>query len=163
MAFLRNVKILKNSNQFDFVKSHNYFYFMGKCGIYRVAISNALFNYRPNTSLFNLYLRKLELGFRGISDGYFVELYLYGIGYRAWIISNKLYLQLGYNNIICYVIRENFIIKARKNKIVMFNYEKQQLNEQAKLLYLCKVPDVYRGKGVRFKDQVIKFKAGKQR
>jgi len=83
MSFLKQLKLLKNSQQFEIIKSSDYFYFISKFGVYRASTANILWSYRPHTGQFNLYLKKLELGLRGICDGYFSELYLYGIGYRA--------------------------------------------------------------------------------
>jgi large subunit ribosomal protein L6 len=72
-------------------------------------------------------------------------------------------MQLGFNNIIKYDIPKIVQVKARKNKVIIFSIEKCVLSEQVMLLRSCRFPDVYRGKGIRLKNEFLKFKTGKQR
>jgi ribosomal protein L6P/L9E len=147
---------------------NNFIFFISKYGLYKFFINLKLKNtifFKKNIFLFNLIISELEQAFFGIAFNYHKKLFLHGVGYRAWVKTfenNVLYLQLGYNNLFFYLF-DNFSIKARKNKILIFGINNMHLSLSSHILRKCRIPDVYRGKGVRFKGEKILYKIGKQR
>ena len=102
----------------------------------------------------------------GVSDGYKAELELVGVGYKATSQGNVLELSLGYSHNIFVVLPNEVSVKTvtekGKNPIVTLECIDKQLIGQvsAKIRSLRKV-EPYKGKGIRFVDEVVRRKAGK--
>lgn len=97
--------------------------------------------------------------------GYFSVLHVKGIGFKVYYYSklNALYFSLGYNHLVKYRLADNILVKVRKQYILMFSYNKQDLGTTICQIRRLRYPDVYRGKGIRFRFQSMNFKPGKQR
>jgi len=123
-----------------------------------------------NVNNFDLFIEKDKLSFfynnikklfRSVSNGWFLELNLNGIGYKAFKLDNKIAFDLGYSNLIVYKPTELLKIKNLKNKILLFSLNKEYLNNVAINLKNYSVPDKYKGKGILFKNEVLKLKKKK--
>ncbi|MBX9853282.1 MAG: 50S ribosomal protein L6, partial [Cytophagaceae bacterium] len=103
---------------------------------------------------------------KGVSEGYKAELELVGVGYKANATGNILELSLGYSHNIFVALPKEVSVKAvtdkGKNPIVTLESIDKQLIGQvaAKIRSLRKV-EPYKGKGIRFVDEVVRRKAGK--
>jgi len=102
---------------------------------------------------------------RDLGVGRFVVLHVKGIGFKVYYNKHNhaLYLLLGYNHITKFLLPSSIIIKVRKQYILMFSYDSSSLGKYVSLLCSLRTPDPYRGKGIRYRYQIIKFKPGKQR
>lgn len=102
---------------------------------------------------------------RGVSEGFVKELSLVGTGYRADQAGKNINLALGYSHPIDYIVPEG--VKAtvvKENRDVFIKLEsadKQLLGQVAAQIRSLRAPEPYKGKGVRYKDEVVKTKAGK--
>ena len=102
---------------------------------------------------------------KGVSEGFVKELSLIGTGYRADQVGNNINLALGYSHTIDYAVPEG--VKAtvvKENRDVFIRLEssdKQLLGQVAAQIRSLRAPEPYKGKGVRYKDEVVKTKAGK--
>jgi ribosomal protein L6P/L9E len=168
MAF-QSLRITKVNNLLIQICIFNTFvFFISRNGLYKFFISLKIKEnifFQKNIFIFNLIISNLDQAFFGIVFNYHKKLFLHGVGYRAWVKNFEvdiLYLQLGYNNLFFYFF-DNLVIKARKNKILIFGINKVHLSSSSYLLKKCRIPDVYRGKGVRFKGEKLLYKIGKQR
>ncbi len=104
------------------------------------------------------FFNKIKSIFKSVTTGYFVELTLNGIGYKCFKMQDKIALDVGYSNLIIYKPTSKLKIKNLKNKIVLFSIDKEYLNKVTILLKNYAKPDSYKGKGLLFKNEIIKLK-----
>ena len=102
----------------------------------------------------------------GVSEGFTKELELVGVGYRASNQGQKLDLALGFShNIVLEVAPEvklETISEKGKNPIVkLTSFDKQLIGQIAAKIRGFRKPEPYKGKGVRYSDEVVRRKAGK--
>ncbi|CAI8230874.1 MAG: 50S ribosomal protein L6 [Arcobacter lacus] len=97
----------------------------------------------------------------GLSTGFKKSLEINGVGYRAAVKGNVLELQLGYSHPINFEIAEGLKISVEKNIIHVEGADKQQVGQAAAIIRGFRKPEPYKGKGVKYTDEVIIRKAGK--
>jgi large subunit ribosomal protein L6 len=97
----------------------------------------------------------------GLDKGFKKSLEINGVGYRAQVNGKTLELQLGYSHPINYEIPEGIDIKVEKNIIHVSGTDKQQVGQVAAVIRGFRPPEPYKGKGVKYTDEVIIRKAGK--
>ncbi len=97
----------------------------------------------------------------GVSKGFTVELEIHGIGYRAAMKGKTLELQLGYSHPIIYEPPADIQITVDGNTIKVSGIDKQKVGQVAAEIREFRKPDAYKGKGIRYKDEVLKLKPGK--
>ncbi|HHG75394.1 50S ribosomal protein L6 [Persephonella sp.] len=98
---------------------------------------------------------------KGVTEGFTVELEIVGIGYRAAMKGKSLELQLGYSHPIVYEPPEGIQITVEGNIIKVSGIDKQKVGQVAAEIRDFRKPDPYKGKGIRYKGEVLKLKAGK--
>ena len=102
----------------------------------------------------------------GVSEGYTKELELIGVGYRAENQGQLLTLSLGYSHPVMFAIPdevklETVVEKGKPPTIVLTSADKQLLGQIAAKIRKFRKPEPYKGKGIRFKGEEIRRKAGK--
>jgi len=97
----------------------------------------------------------------GLDKGYSKSLEINGVGYRAAVQGKVLNLQLGHSHPIDYNIPEGLEIKVEKNIIIISGTDKQAVGQTAAEIRAFRPPEPYKGKGVKYTDEVIIRKAGK--
>ena len=97
----------------------------------------------------------------GLSEGFKKSLEINGVGYRAAVKGKILELQLGYSHPINFEIPEGIEITVEKNIITVKGNNKQQVGQVAADIRSFRKPEPYKGKGVKYTDEVIIRKAGK--
>ncbi|MDR2904706.1 MAG: 50S ribosomal protein L6 [Helicobacteraceae bacterium] len=98
----------------------------------------------------------------GLSAGFEKKLEITGVGYRAAVKGNVLELLLGYSHPINYAIPKDIEIAVDKNVSVSIKgVDKQVVGQVAAEIRAFRSPEPYKGKGVRYVDEVILRKAGK--
>lgn len=101
----------------------------------------------------------------GVSQGFEKELSLIGVGYRADAAGKVLNLALGYSHPIDFPLPDGVkgsVIKDGRDIFVKLeSADKQLLGQVAAKLRSLREPEPYKGKGVRYKEEVVKLKAGK--
>jgi large subunit ribosomal protein L6 len=98
----------------------------------------------------------------GVSKGFSKNLEIIGVGYRAQVENNKLTMQLGYSHPVVIEPPEGIEIKVEGNtKLTVFGADKQLVGAVAADIRDRRPPEVYKGKGIRYKDEYIRKKAGK--
>lgn len=121
---------------------------------------------KRHKALHGLYRSLINNMVKGVSEGYKIDLELVGVGFKANAVGNVLELSLGYSHNIFMALPTEIAAKAvtekGKNPIVTLEGIDKQLIGQvaAKIRSLRKV-EPYKGKGVRFVDEVVRRKAGK--
>ncbi len=97
----------------------------------------------------------------GLTKGFAKSLEINGVGYRAAVKGKVLELQLGYSHPINFDIPEGIEITVEKNLIHVKGSSKQQVGQTAAIIRGYRKPEPYKGKGVKYTDEVIVRKAGK--
>jgi large subunit ribosomal protein L6 len=100
----------------------------------------------------------------GVSEGFTRELELQGVGYRAKVEGKKLILTVGYSHPVEMIIPEGLAAEVGKKQdnIIITGIDKQRVGEWAAVIRRVRPPEPYKGKGIRYKDEFIKIKAGKK-
>jgi large subunit ribosomal protein L6 len=114
-------------------------------GLYRTLISNMIF---------------------GVNEGYVKELELVGVGYRASNSGQLLELTLGYSHPIYFYVPDEVKVttameKGKSPAVRLESFDKQLIGQVAAKIRAFRKPEPYKGKGIRFKGEDIRRKAGK--
>lgn len=97
----------------------------------------------------------------GVSVGFTRKLEINGVGYRAALSGNKLNLNLGYSHPIEFVLPEGISATVEANVITLTGINNELLGDTAYKIRKFRVPEPYKGKGVKYAEEVIRRKAGK--
>ena len=97
----------------------------------------------------------------GLDKGFKKSLEINGVGYRAAVQGKTLNLQLGFSHPIEYTIPEGVEVSVEKNLIHISGTDKQTIGQVAAEIRSFRPPEPYKGKGVKYTDEVIVRKAGK--
>ena len=97
----------------------------------------------------------------GVSEGFTKTLEINGVGYRATKAGNKVTFNLGYSHPIELVEPEGITIDVKDNTISVKGADKQKVGETAAKIRSLRVPDVYKGKGIKYSDEHLIIKEGK--
>ena len=98
----------------------------------------------------------------GVTEGFKKELEINGVGYRAQLQGKTLALSLGYSHPVEYVAPEGITIEVpAPNKIIVSGANKEVVGETAAKIREYRLPEPYKGKGIKYIDEVIRRKEGK--
>ena len=97
----------------------------------------------------------------GVSEGYTKTLEVNGVGYRAAKAGKKLTLNLGYSHPVEMEDPEGIETKVDGNKIVVSGISKETVGQYAAEIRDKRRPEPYKGKGIKYADEVIRRKVGK--
>jgi large subunit ribosomal protein L6 len=100
---------------------------------------------------------------RGVSEGFKRELDIIGVGYRAEVKAREVVFQLGYSHPVRFAIPEGIeiAIDAKTGHITITGIDKQRVGQTAAEIRSLREPDPYKGKGIKYSDEIIRRKAGK--
>ena len=98
----------------------------------------------------------------GVSNGFTRSLELVGIGYRANVAGSKLTINIGYSHPVIFDIEQGVTIECKTpTEIVVTGIDKQRVGEWAANIRAVRKPEPYKGKGIRYKGEVVRRKEGK--
>ncbi|MBC7922193.1 MAG: 50S ribosomal protein L6 [Ferruginibacter sp.] len=102
----------------------------------------------------------------GVSNGYKLELEIIGVGFKATATNNILELNLGYSHNIYLAVPKEVSVAAVNEKgknptVVLQGIDKQLLGQIAAKIRSLRKVEPYKGKGIRFVNEVVRRKAGK--
>ena len=97
----------------------------------------------------------------GVSEGFSKELQINGVGYKATKQGNKVVFNLGYSHPIEMVEPEGITIDVKDNQVIVQGADKQLVGETAAKIRSLRVPDVYKGKGIKYAGEHLIIKEGK--
>ncbi|HPH23264.1 MAG TPA: 50S ribosomal protein L6 [Chitinophagaceae bacterium] len=117
-------------------------------------------------AMHGLYRSLLSNTVKGVTDGYKKDLELVGVGFKAANTGNVLDLALGYSHNIIFEIpselKVNTVTEKGKNPLISLEgSDKQLLGQVAAKLRSLRKPEPYKGKGVKYTDEILRRKAGK--
>ncbi|MCP4041120.1 MAG: 50S ribosomal protein L6 [Gammaproteobacteria bacterium] len=100
---------------------------------------------------------------QGVGKGFEKRLALIGIGYRAQAKGKKLNLTLGFSHPVAYPVPEGIQIETPSNtEIVVKGFSKQQVGQVAAEIRSFRSPEPYKGKGIRYVDEMVVRKEAKK-
>ena len=98
----------------------------------------------------------------GVSQGYSKSLVINGVGYRAEVKGESLMLNLGFSNTIEYQVADGLTVTCEgTTKIIVSGIDKQKVGQASAEIRSIRPPEPYKGKGIRYENEVIKRKVGK--
>ena len=144
-AIDRDISVEVKDNEINLTRSTDQIRHRAMHGLYRSLVSNLV---------------------KGVTDGYKKDLELVGVGYKAANTGNVLDLSLGYSHNIIFEIPKELkvtteTLKGQNPKIMLEGIDKQLLGQVAAKLRSLRKPEPYKGKGVKYTDEVVRRKAGK--
>jgi len=98
---------------------------------------------------------------KGVTEGHEKTLELVGVGYRAAKQGENLVLNVGYSHPVVIAQTPGIEIETKENKIIVSGADKILVGETAAKIRRVRPPEPYKGKGIKYADEVIRRKAGK--
>jgi large subunit ribosomal protein L6 len=100
----------------------------------------------------------------GVSNGFEKKLLLNGVGYRAQAQGTKLNLTLGFSHPVAYEMPEGISVETpSQTEIIVKGVDKQLIGQVAANIRAYRPPEPYKGKGVRYADEVVRRKEAKKK
>jgi len=116
-------------------------------------------------ALYSSFFRSFQKALIGVNFAFVVRLAFVGVGFRVESIENRiLKLKLGFSHFI--YINVPFyitIFSPKKTLLVLKSFDQQLLKEFSSKICSFKIPDAYKGKGIIYKNQILKLKEGKKK
>jgi large subunit ribosomal protein L6 len=102
---------------------------------------------------------------KGVAEGYEKQLELHGTGYRAEVKGTAIHISLGFSHPVVYPIPKGLAVDVPKDSkgqlVILQGADKEVVGQTAATLRALRPPEPYGGKGVRYKGERIREKAGK--
>ena len=117
---------------------------------------------KDNRALHGLTRTLIANMIEGVSNGFKKELEIVGIGYRCSVEGGTLVLNVGYSHQVRLTPPEGVTVEApAPNKIIVNGYDKQKVGQFAAEVRGVRPPEPYKGKGIKYIDEVVRRKEGK--
>jgi large subunit ribosomal protein L6 len=116
---------------------------------------------RENRAKHGLMRAHLANMVKGVTDGWTRELEINGVGYRAEVGGDTLTMALGYSHPVVFKLPKGVGAKVDKNRIILTGADRDLLGQTAAKVRELRPPEPYKGKGVKYVEEVIKKKVGK--
>ena len=102
----------------------------------------------------------------GVTEGYSKRLEIHGVGFRAEVQGQQLTLQIGYSHPVVFKAPEGIDLVMEdapgiQGRIIVNGIDKQKVGQVAADIRKSRTPDPYKGKGIRYEGESIRWKAGK--
>ena len=117
-------------------------------------------NYRQK-AMWGLYRSLINNMVIGVTEGFEKKLEINGVGYKAALSGKKLVLNVGYSHPVDFALPEGITCSVDGNVITVNGISKQQVGEVAANIRKVRKPEPYKGKGIKYIDEIIRRKVGK--
>ena len=123
-------------------------------------------DHKDHRSKHGLYRALVQNMVLGVSEGWKRELELHGVGFRATASGQMLELVIGYSHAVAISLPQDIKVSANTEKgkapvVTLESHDKQLIGQVAAKIRALRKPEPYKGKGIRYKDEYIRRKAGK--
>ena len=116
---------------------------------------------RQNRAKHGLMRAHLANMVKGVTDGWTRELEINGVGYRAEVAGDTINMALGYSHPVVFKLPKGVTAKVEKNRVTLASADRDLVGQIAAKLRELRPPEPYKGKGVKYVEEVIKRKVGK--
>ena len=119
-------------------------------------------NAKQTNAYHGLYRSLLNNMVKGVTEGFTKTLVITGVGYRAEVKGKELVMNLGYSSDYIAIIPEGLTVVATPDgKLTISGIDKQLVGEFSSQIRKLRKPEPYKGKGIRYDNEVIRRKVGK--
>ncbi|PLX27518.1 50S ribosomal protein L6 [Candidatus Parcubacteria bacterium] len=126
-----------------------------------VSVSVAKPDNKKERSFWGLYRSLVNNMITGVTEGYEKKLEVNGVGYRVAASGKKLNLNLGFSHPVEFELPEGITAAVEGNIITISGFDKQLVGETAARIRKLRKPEPYKGKGIKYIDEIIQRKEGK--
>jgi len=116
---------------------------------------------KKEKALWGLYRSLVNNMVIGVNEGFEKKLEINGVGYRATLSGEKIVLNIGYSHPVEYNLPAGVSANIEGNVITVSGIDKQLVGEVAAQIRKIRKPEPYKGKGIKYVDEVIRRKVGK--
>lgn len=132
-------------------------------GVITLSRKSEVADHRSKHGLYRALIQNMVIG---VSEGYKKELELVGVGYRATTKGQILEMIIGYSHPVAFEIPSEIKVSAATEKgqaplVTLESHDKQLVGQVAAKIRSLRKPEPYKGKGIKYKDEYIRRKAGK--
>ena len=113
-------------------------------------------------ALWGTYAAHLNNMIKGVNTAFEKKLIIEGVGYKVDVQGNKVVLNVGYSHTVEMVAPEGIELKVEKNTLTIKGINKDVVGEFAANVRQVRKPEPYKGKGIRYSDEVVRRKQGKK-
>ncbi len=119
-------------------------------------------NDKFSKSLWGTYASHIKNMIKGVETPYQKKLILEGVGYKSEVKGKEFVFALGFSHPVVVSIPEGITATAEKNNITITGIDKELVGSFTASLRALKKPEPYKGKGMRYENEVIRRKQGKK-
>jgi large subunit ribosomal protein L6 len=116
---------------------------------------------RESKSLHGLFRVLANNMITGVTEGFQRDLEIVGVGYRAELKGRTAVFNLGYSHPINYELPNGVDASIEKTRIILNGIDKELVGKTAEKIRSFRRPEPYKGKGIKYGDEIIRRKAGK--
>jgi large subunit ribosomal protein L6 len=116
---------------------------------------------RENRSKHGLMRAHLGNMLKGVTDGWTRELEINGVGYRAEVSGDAINMALGYSHPVIFKLPKGVGAKVEKNRLMLSSVDRDLVGQTAAKVRELRPPEPYKGKGIKYVEEIIKRKVGK--
>lgn len=119
-------------------------------------------NDKFSKSLWGTYASHIKNMIKGVETPYQKKLILEGVGFKSEVKGKEFHFALGFSHPVIVTIPEGITATAEKNNITITGIDKELVGSFTASIRALKKPEPYKGKGMRYDDEVIRRKQGKK-
>lgn len=119
-------------------------------------------NDKFSRSIWGTYMSHIKNMISGVANGFEKKLLVEGVGYKWEVKGKQVQLNMGFSHPVMMDIPEGLAIKAEKGEMTISGIDKELVSSFAMKVRKVKMPEPYKGKGIRYSDEVIRRKEGKK-
>lgn len=119
-------------------------------------------NSRLSRALWGTYAAHVRNMIAGVNQPFQKKLQIEGIGFRAEVTGKNLKLMVGYSHPVLVSIPDGVNVAVEKNVITIAGADKEAVGQYAASVRAVKKPEPYKGKGIRYENEVVRRKQGKK-
>ena len=155
------IKITKNSHtkEYNFGNKVNVEFNDGKIKV----SPNPNFDKKEVNNFYGLHRNNIANIIKGFIEPFKVTLEINGVGFKAVVVKENLFLTLGYSHDIVFALPKDISAKVEENRIVLESIDKQLVGQVASEIISLRKPEPYKGKGVKIYGKSILRKEGKKK
>lgn len=125
----------------------------------RIELANE--NLKGGAALWGLTRALVNNMVKGVTEGFSKKLEINGVGFKAVLQGTKLVLNVGFSHPVEYQLPEGIEATIEKNLITVRGIDRQLVGQAAAEIRAIKKPEPYKGKGIKYSDEVVRRKVGK--
>jgi len=118
-------------------------------------------NNRRDRALWGLGRQLISNAVEGVFKGFEKRLEIHGVGFKAVLQGANLQINIGFSHPVIFTPAKGITLSVEKNTIIISGVDKQAVGETAAEIRRLKPPEPYKGKGIKYTDEVVRRKAGK--